>query len=118
LFWNEPGENHVFGPKILREVERQVQVIRENLKLAQSRHKIYADHRTWKLSFQVSEFVYIKVSPMRGLHHFKIRGRLAPRYIGSLKILEQRDEVAYRLELPPQLSDVPDVFHISKLRKC
>jgi hypothetical protein len=55
---------------------------------------------------------------MRGLHRFKIRGKLAPRYIGPFKILEQRGEVAYQLELPPQLSDVHDVFHISQLRKC
>jgi hypothetical protein len=55
---------------------------------------------------------------MRGLHHFKIRGKLAPRYIGPFKILEQRCEVAYQLELPPQLLDVHDVFHVSQLRKC
>jgi hypothetical protein len=55
---------------------------------------------------------------MRGLHRFKIRGKLAPRYIGPFKILEQRGEVAYQLELPPQLSDVLDIFHVSQLRKC
>jgi hypothetical protein len=55
---------------------------------------------------------------MRGLHRFKIRGKLAPRYSGPFKILEQRGEVAYQLELPPQLSDVHDVFHVSQLRKC
>jgi hypothetical protein len=49
---------------------------------------------------------------------FKIGGKLAPRYIGPFKILEQRGEVAYQLELPPQLSDVNDVFHVSQLRKC
>jgi hypothetical protein len=55
---------------------------------------------------------------MRRLRCFKIRGKLAPRYIGPFKILEQRGEVAYQLELPPQLSDVHDVFHVSQLRKC
>jgi hypothetical protein len=55
---------------------------------------------------------------MGGLHHLKIRGKLAPRYIGPFKILEQRGEVAYQLELPSQLSDVHDVFHVSQLRKC
>jgi hypothetical protein len=118
LFWNEPGENQVFGPEILREAERQVQVIRENLQLAQSRQKSYADHRRRNLSFKVGDFVYLKVSPMRGLHHFNLRGKLAPRYIGPFKILEQRGEVAYQLELPSQLSDVHDVFHVSQLRKC
>jgi hypothetical protein len=55
---------------------------------------------------------------MRGLCRFKIRGKLAPRCIGPFKILEQRGEVAYQLELPPQLSYVHDVFHISQLRQC
>jgi hypothetical protein len=52
------------------------------------------------------------------LHHFKVRGKLAPRFIGPFKILEKRGEVAYQLELPPQLFDVHDVFHVSQLKKC
>jgi hypothetical protein len=55
---------------------------------------------------------------MRGLHHFKIRGKLATRFIGPFKILEKRGEVAYQLELPPQLSDVHDMFHVSQLKNC
>jgi hypothetical protein len=55
---------------------------------------------------------------MRGLRRFKIREKLTPRYIGPFKILEQKGEVAYQLELPPQLSDVHDVFLVLQLRKC
>jgi hypothetical protein len=55
---------------------------------------------------------------MRGLRRFKIRGKLAPMFIGPFKILEKRGEVACQLELPPQLSDVHDVFHVSQLKKC
>jgi hypothetical protein len=55
---------------------------------------------------------------MRGLHHFKVRGKLTPRFIGPLKITEKRGEVAYQLELSPQLSDVHDVFHVSQLKRC
>jgi hypothetical protein len=88
------------------------------LKLAQSRQKSYADNRRRELRFQVGDFVYLKVSPMRGLHRFKIRGKLAPRYIGPFKILQQSGEVAYQLELPPQLSNVHDVFHVLQLRRC
>jgi hypothetical protein len=70
------------------------------------------------LSFEVEDFVYLKVSPRRGLHCFKVRGKLAPRFIGPFKILEKRGEVPYQLELPPHLSDVHDVFHVSQLKKC
>jgi hypothetical protein len=55
---------------------------------------------------------------MRGLHHFKVGGKLAPRFIGPFKILEKRGEVAYQLELLPKLSDVLDVFQVSQLKKC
>jgi hypothetical protein len=55
---------------------------------------------------------------MRGLHHFKVRGKLALWFIGPFKILEKRGEVAYQLELPPHLSNVHDVFHVSQLKKC
>jgi hypothetical protein len=90
-------------------------MIRENLCAAQSRQKSYADHRRRELSYEVGDFVYLKVSPMRGLRRFKVRGKLAPRFIGPFKILEKRGEVAYLLELPPQLSVVHDVFHVSQL---
>jgi hypothetical protein len=55
---------------------------------------------------------------MRGLRRFKVRGKPAPRFIRSFKILEKRGEVAYQLKLPPQLSDVHDMFHVSQLKKC
>jgi hypothetical protein len=70
------------------------------------------------LSFEVGDFVYLKVLPMRGLRCFKVRGKLAPRFIRPFKILEKRGEVAYQLELSPQLSDVHDVFQVSQLKKC
>jgi hypothetical protein len=97
----------------LQEAKKQVRMVRENLRVAQSRQKSYADYRRRELSFEVGDFVYLKVSPMRGLHHFKVRGKLAPWFIGPFKILEKRGEVAYQLEVPPQLSDVHVVFHVS-----
>jgi hypothetical protein len=93
-------------------------MVREDLQVVQSRQKTYADHRRRELSFEVRDFVYLKVSPMRGLCHFKVQGKLTPRFIRPFKILEKRGEVAYQLELPLQLSDVHDVFHVSQLKKC
>jgi hypothetical protein len=55
---------------------------------------------------------------MRGLHRFKVKGKLPPRYVGPFKVLDRRGEVAYQLELPPQLANVHDVFHVSQLKKC
>jgi hypothetical protein len=72
LFWNETGEQKVFGPDILHEAEKQVRMVRENLRVTQLRQKSYADHRRRELSFKVGDFVYLKVSPMRGLCHFKV----------------------------------------------
>jgi hypothetical protein len=94
LFCSETGERKVFGPDILR-----VRMVRENLRVTQSRQKSYVNHRRRELSFEVGDFVYLKVSPMRRLRHFKIRGKLAPRFIGPFKILEKRGEVSYQLEL-------------------
>jgi hypothetical protein len=118
LFWNETGEWKVFGLDILQEADKQVRTVMENLRVAQLRQKSYADHRRREISFEVGDFVYLKESHMRGLLHFKVWGKLAPRFIGPFQILEKRCEVAYQLELPLQLSDVHDVSHISQLKKC
>jgi hypothetical protein len=118
LFWSEARKWKVFGPNILQEAEKQVCMVRENLRLAQSRQKSCADHRRRELRFEVGDFVYVNVSPMRGLRQFKVRGKLAPTFIGPFKLLEKRGEVAYQLELVQPLSDVHDVFHVSQLKKC
>jgi hypothetical protein len=72
LFWSEAGERKVFGPDILQEAEKQVHMVRENLRVAQSTQKSYVDHRRRELSFEVGDFVYLTVSPMRGLRRFKV----------------------------------------------
>jgi hypothetical protein len=113
-----PESDKFFGPDIIQDTEKQVRIVRENLKVAQPWQKSYADRRRRDLSFEVGDFVYLKVSPMRCLRRFKVRGKLAPRFIEPFKILEQKGEVAYQLELPPQLSTVHDVFHVSQLKKC
>jgi hypothetical protein len=118
LFWIQTGESQVFGPEVLKDAEKQVQMVRESLKVAQTRQKSYADKRRRGISFEVGDFVYLKVSPMRGTRRFKVKGKLAPRYVGPFKLIDRKGEVAYQLELPPQLSDVHDVFHVSQLKKC
>jgi hypothetical protein len=113
-----PGEKQVFGPDILLEAEENIKMVRENLKIAQSRQQSYADTRRREMSFEVGDFVYLKVSPIRGVRRFRVKGKLAPRYVGPYQILARRGEVAYQLSLPEGLSAVHDVFHVSQLKKC
>ena len=70
------------------------------------------------MNFRVGDHVYLRVTPLKGTQRFHVKGKLAPRYIGPFKITDRRGEVAYQLELPPELSDVHNVFHVSQLRKC
>jgi len=77
LFWNQTGETQVFGTDVLRHVEQQVWTIQDNLRVAQSRQKIYADTRRRELVFEVGDYVYLKVSPMRSVKRFNMKGKLA-----------------------------------------
>jgi hypothetical protein len=117
LHWDQPGERQVFGSDILFEAEENIRIVRENLKAAQSRQRSYADTRR-ELSFEVGDYVYLKVSPIRGTKRFGVKGKLAPRYIGPYQIQARRGEVAYQLSLPENMSAVHDVFHVSQLKKC
>ncbi|WP_232354503.1 hypothetical protein, partial [Aeromonas jandaei] len=76
------------------------------MKIAQSRQKSYADKRRRPLKFQVGDYVYLKVSPTKGVTRFGVKGKLAPRYIGPFEILECCGKVAYKLRLPDHLSAV------------
>ncbi|WVZ93016.1 hypothetical protein U9M48_039039 [Paspalum notatum var. saurae] len=100
------------------EAAENVAKVRENLRIAQSRQKSYADKRRRELTFEEGEFVYLKVSPLRGTKRFHTIGKLAPRYIGPFRITKRVGDLAYELELPEHLSGVHPVFHVSQLRKC
>ncbi|GJV60275.1 putative reverse transcriptase domain-containing protein [Tanacetum coccineum] len=104
------------GPEMIEVTNEKVAVAREKLKEAQTRQKSYADKHRRLLEFQPGEHVFLKVSPTRGVRRFGIKGKLSPRFIGPFEILERVGEVSYRLALPPQLSHVHNVFHVSLLR--
>ena len=69
------------------------------------------------MAYEIGDRAYLRVSPLRGVKRFGIKGKLAPRFIGPYKVLARRGEVAYQLELPEGLT-VHDVFHVSQLKKC
>jgi hypothetical protein len=70
------------------------------------------------LEFEVGDNVYLRVSPMKGVKRFGMKGKLAPRYIGPFPLLEKCGPVVYKLELPPSLARIHDIFHVSQLKKC
>ena len=84
---------------------------------SQSRQKSYADPKRRNVEFQVGDYVFLRVSPWKGVRRFRKKGKLSPRFVGPFEILERIGQVAYRLALPPALSAVHNVFHVSALRR-
>ncbi|KAL0546144.1 hypothetical protein IC582_016050 [Cucumis melo] len=115
--WGEVGEQRLMGPELVQSTNEAIQKIRSRMHTAQSRQKSYADVRRKDLEFEVGDKVFLKVAPMKGVLRFARRGKLSPRFVGPFEILERIGPVAYRLALPPSLSTVHDVFHVSMLRK-
>jgi hypothetical protein len=118
LNWIEPGEKVIFGPDLVDEAEATVHCIQNNLKVTKSHQESYANKRRRPLQFEVGDHVYLKVSPMKGMKRFGVKGKLSPHYIGPFPILGRCGTVAYKLQLPPSLARVHDIFHVSQLKKC
>jgi hypothetical protein len=105
LKWIEPGEKVIFGPDLVEEFKATVFHIQDNLKAMKSHQETYANKRRRPLEFEVGNHVYLRVSPMKGVKWFVVKGKLAPRYIGPFPILEKCGTLAYKLDL-------------SQLKKC
>ncbi|GJU11722.1 putative reverse transcriptase domain-containing protein [Tanacetum coccineum] len=116
--WVEVGDVQLTGPEIIHETTTKIIQIKSRIQAARDRQKSYADMRRKPLEFQVGDKVMLKVSPWKGVICFGKRGKLNPRYIGPFKVLAKVGTVAYRLELPQQLSRVHGTFHVSNLKKC
>ncbi|XP_068328194.1 uncharacterized protein [Pyrus communis] len=112
----EVGERVLVGPEIVEETTQNVQLIKSNLKAAQDRQKSLADRHATDRVYEVGDWVFLKLSPWRCVVRSRKKGKLSPRYIGSYMITERVGEVAYRLELPPELAKIHNVFHVSMLR--
>ncbi|GAU37353.1 hypothetical protein TSUD_395350 [Trifolium subterraneum] len=129
LCWTEVGDKGVLGPDIIQETTLKIKFVREHMRVAQSRQKSYADHGRRPMEFDEGDHVFLRVTPKLGDHVFLrvtpkmgLRGvfktkKLSPRYIGPYQILKRVGHVAYQLALPPSMSRMHDMFHVSQLRK-
>ena len=117
LCWYETGESIVLGPEIVQQTTDTIRMIREKMKASQSRQKSYHDNRRKDLEFSEGDHVFLKVNPVTGVGRALKSKKLDPKFIGPYQILQRVGTVAYRVALPPELSNLHDVFHVSQLRK-
>ncbi|GJS39935.1 putative reverse transcriptase domain-containing protein [Tanacetum coccineum] len=106
------------GPELVQETTERIIQIKQRIQTARDRQKSYADLKRKPMEFQVGDKVMLKVSPWKGVVRFSKRGKLNPRYVGPFKVLKKVGTVAYKLELPQELSRVHNTFHVSNLKKC
>ena len=116
--WFDVGESGLYGPDLVQQAIEKVKLIMERLLTAQSCQKSYSDMRRRDLEFRINDWVFLKVSPMKGVMRFGKKGKLSPQYIGPYRIIRRVGQLAYELELPSELESVHPVFHVSMLRKC
>nr|GFB47994.1 putative reverse transcriptase domain-containing protein [Tanacetum cinerariifolium] len=116
--WTEVGEGQILGPELIQETTEKIIQIKQKMQAARDRQKSYADNKRKPMDFQVRDKVMLKVSPWKGVIRFGKRGKLNPRYVGPFRVLEKVRTIAYKLELPQELSRVHNTFHVSNLKKC
>nr|GFA01155.1 reverse transcriptase domain-containing protein [Tanacetum cinerariifolium] len=105
-------------PEIIHETTEKIVQIRQHLQAVRDRQRSYANVRRKHLEIQAGDRVMLKISPRKGIIRFGKRGKLNPQYIGPLKILNRIGPVAYKLQLPEELSNVHNIFHVYNLKKC
>jgi hypothetical protein len=113
LSWSKSDERVIFGPDIVTKAEEKVKQIQANILATQSRQKSYADKRCSPLKFEVGDHVYLRVSPIKDVRRFDIKGKLAPHYIDPYPIIDKYGSTSFQVELPAKLSGVYNVFHVS-----
>ncbi|GJV78734.1 putative reverse transcriptase domain-containing protein [Tanacetum coccineum] len=118
ICWTEVGEAQILGPELIQETTEKIVQIKQRMQAARDRQKSYADLKRKPMDFQVGDNVMLKVSPWKGVICFGKLGKLNPEYVGPFKVIEKVGDVAYKLELPEELSRVHNTFHVSNLKKC
>nr|GFC33522.1 putative reverse transcriptase domain-containing protein [Tanacetum cinerariifolium] len=118
ICWTEVGEAQIVGPELIQETTKKIVQIKQRMQAACDHQKSYADLKRKPMEFQVGDKVMLKVSLWKGVVRFGKWGKLNPRYVGPFKVLERVRDVAYKLDLPKELSRVHNTFHVSNLKKC
>ncbi|GKA14293.1 putative reverse transcriptase domain-containing protein [Tanacetum coccineum] len=116
--WAEVGEAQLTASELIQETTEKIILVKQRMQAAQDRQKSYADRKQKPMEFEVGDRVMLKVLPWKGVVRFGKRGKLNPRYVGPFKVLAKVGKVAYKLELPQELSRVHHTFHVSNLKKC
>jgi hypothetical protein len=107
----------IVGPEMIQQTTEKVRKIRERMKISQDRQKSYADKRRKPLEFEEGDHVFLRVTPTTGVGRAIKSRKLTPKFIGPYQIISRVGPVAYQIALPPLLSNLHDVFHVSQLRK-
>ncbi|XP_052723742.1 uncharacterized protein LOC128193702 [Vigna angularis] len=117
LCWFQEGEHILTGPELVQQTTDKVKLIQERLRTSRSRQKSYADRRRRPLEFKAGEHVFLRMNPTTGVGRALRSKKLSPKFVGPYQITRKIGPVAYELALPPQLSNLHPVFHVSQLRK-
>ena len=117
LCWYQDGEAFVLGPEFLQQTTSKVKLIQDRMRATQSRQKSYADKRRRPLEFDEGDHVFLRVTPTTGIGRVLKSRKLTPRFIGPYQITRRIGAAAYEIALPPHLSNLHNVFHVSQLRK-
>ena len=117
MCWIKLSEKKIIGPNLIQETEEKLKMIRERLKVDMDRQKSYGDIRRKDIRYEIGEKVFLKVSPWKKVMRFWENGKLSLKFIGPYEVIEKVGPVAYRLNLPPELEKIHNVFHVSMLRR-
>jgi hypothetical protein len=110
-------ESTLLGTEVVQETTKKFKMIKEKMKVSQSRQKSYHDKRMKDIEFQVGDHVFLRVNHVTGVGRALRRRKLTPHFVGPFEINEKIRAVAYQIELPPALSNLLSVFHVSQLKK-